>query len=156
MSANAGNQFFIQDEVRDVFVWGLGATVSVPLFQGFSRASQVRQSAAAERAARAQLSQLMRARQQRLDEARALELALVEQVEKTAAQLETAKLSYEESRSRYLRGLVDSTQLLLAQGSYFAAERGLLIARRTHADARLRLLEAAGQAAEERARKASP
>jgi multidrug efflux system outer membrane protein len=144
VSANAGSQFFISDETREQFVWGLGATVSVPLFQGFGRSSQVRQASAAESANRAQLSAVMRDRRRQLAEAEAIEVALLEQVEKTAAQVETAKMSFEEARSRYLEGLVDSTQLLVSQSTYFAAERGLLLSRRAHADARLRLLESAG------------
>ncbi len=131
------------EEFRSWFNWGLGATVSVPLFN-LRTIGQVKQARAGERTVAQQLGQA------ELNALAQVESALAqdgEQALRLAAVREQAAAAnqvFEVARARYVEGIGDYLTLLTALVTWQNAEISALQAHRDALSARVALHEALG------------
>lgn len=143
VTAQAGQQAILIDEPRSQFVWGAGATLSVPLFQGLQRYSVWRQSSRIEDAQRANL------RQTRLRAAQVLESAAAQydemrvQLEASRTNLEAAQLALASARERYSAGLTTYQAVQVALNTTLQSELNVISSKRQLLDALLALHDAA-------------
>ena len=144
VSANAGWQYFSQGEWDSTDIWGMGASASIPLFNGGRVYTQTKAAQAAERAA------IETARRAVLMAVHEVEDALLfeqqAQAERVAAEARTtaARQAYEDARDRYVRGLLDLTTVLNTQTAWQSAALADLQSQRTVLTARIQLHDALG------------
>ena len=144
LTAQAGTQAIYFDELDTQPLWGVGAALSIPIFQGAGRFAGLAETRAAEDGAARTLSQRVREAVQQVESARVTEEELDERLAALERQLEAAVAVAEESRARYAAGLTPYLTVLTAVNARQQAELTLLQARRERIDARIRLHEALG------------
>ena len=144
LSANAGWQYFSQGELKSTDNWGIGASASVPIFNGGRTLGNMQAQRAAEGAAQARLRQAVQLAVQEVEDA----ALAVQQTEAERAavqrQRDAARLAYEDARDRYTRGLVNLTTVLQTLTAWQAAELTLLSASRAAVGAHITLHDALG------------
>ncbi len=144
LTGQVGTQAIQLDEFDTQEVWGVGAAVSLPIFQGGGRFAGVAEARSAEDAAARTLSQRVRDAIQQVESSMVTEEQLDERLAALQRQLEAARLVAEESRARYATGLTPYLTVLTAVNARQQAELALLQAHRERIDARIRLHEALG------------
>lgn len=126
------------------FVWEVGVTVSIPLFQGGSNIAGFRQAQAAGKAARYEVEKQSLEAIQRVENARTQRTRAQRQIEAFRAQLEAASLALQQSKSRYVSGLSDYQAVLTALNAQQQAELNVIEARTSLIDAHIALLDSVG------------
>lgn len=144
LSGQVGTQAIQADEFDTQEVWGVGAAVSLPIFQGASRFAGLAEARSAEDGAARTLSQRVREAVQQVESARVTGAELDERLAALERQLEAAVAVADESRARYATGLTPYLNVLTAVNARQQAELAVLAARRERIDARIRLHEALG------------
>jgi outer membrane protein TolC len=155
LTAQAGQQAILIDEPRSQFLWGAGATFSLPLFQGAERYSvwqQATRSEAAQRAtlrqARLRAAQLVAGAAVQYDELRA-------QLAASRQNIEASRLALASAQERYAAGLTTYQAVQVALNTTLQAELNVLSAKRQLLDALLALYDAtAGPSSEGLGRRA--
>jgi NodT family efflux transporter outer membrane factor (OMF) lipoprotein len=144
LTAQAGWQFIDIYEPSSQFTWGVGANLSVPLFQGAGNIASLQEASAARSAAEHSYQQLLTTALSEVRVAVIRERELHAQLVAVRAQLEAASQAEEESRARYLEGLVTYPSVLLASTTHHQAQLGLISAQRELLSARIALYDALG------------
>jgi len=144
VSANAGWQYFSQGEWDSTDIWGVGASASIPLFNGGRVYTQTQAAQAAERAAVEQARRTVLSAVHEVEDALLFEQQA--QAERAAAIARTtaAQQAYEDARDRYVRGLLDLTTVLNTQTAWQTAALSDLQSQRTVLTARIQLHDALG------------
>ncbi len=143
-SGEAGRQWMVSEETRELDSWSIGAGLSVPIFQGGQVRAAVQAARAAEQAAARDLDQAL------LTALAEVEGALVQQqeyAERLAAYREQAlwaERAFDESRQRYKEGLVTYVNVLTALQASQQAQLSSLAAQRDLLGARIALHQALG------------
>lgn len=141
LSAQTGPQYRWITDYDDQWQWGVGATLSVPLFFGQS-VGALRQSQLSETVAAATL------RQAKLNTVQAVQLARVQerelrlQLDATRTQREAAEATVKAARERYASGLLAYQNVLVAENTHFISQISLLTLQRQLLLARLNLVAA--------------
>ena len=134
-------------ETADVFAdWfgNLAANLALPLLDGGSRAAEAdRRDAAAREAFHVYRSAVLTALQE-VEDALVLEARQAEYLKSLRLQLDLADALVERNRDSYLSGQADYLRVLEASTSQQALQRGVLTARRTLIQYRIRLCLALG------------
>lgn len=146
LSGQVGQQGIAIDDVNSQTVWGIGASVSLPLLEGGRRWSAWQSAEAALASAKAQQKQLVLRTQQIIENAVARDEALLEQ---TLAAMEQARAAADAMRlaqERYAAGLSNYQALLLAVNASQSAQLVLLDTQRQSVQARLQVFNAIGGA----------
>ena len=144
LSANVGWTYRWFDEWSSAETYGLGASMSVPLFGGGQRWGAVQQAKASQDAAAHALSAGVLAATSEVEGALAVEETAAERLERLDSQLKAARLAYEESARQYAQGLVTYLVVLTNLGSLQALELNHLQAQRELLGARIDLHTALG------------
>jgi NodT family efflux transporter outer membrane factor (OMF) lipoprotein len=144
LAAQAGRQYFVTDETKEIDTWTVSGSVSVPLWQARGAHTGLQTSRAASDAAAHALSSAALGAVMEVEAALAVEAELRAQVEATGRQVEAAALAFEQSREHYLKGVATYPQVLVAQQADLQARVSLLSAQRSLLDARISLHEALG------------
>jgi multidrug efflux system outer membrane protein len=144
VSASAGWQYFSQGEWDSTDIWGIGASASVPLFNGGRVWAQGQAAQAGERAAVESARLAVLTAVQEVEDALLFEQQAEAELVATTARLEAARLAYEDARERYVGGLIDLTTVLTTLTAWQAAELSLLQSQRTRIGARIQLHDALG------------
>lgn len=144
VSANAGWQYFSQGEWDSTDIWGIGASASVPLFNGGRVYGQGRAAEAAERATVESARRVVLTAVQEVEDALLFEDQAEAELAAAAARVEAARLAYEDGRDRYVHGLSDLTTVLTTLTAWQSAELSLLQSQRTRIGARIQLHDALG------------
>ncbi|MEM6371075.1 MAG: TolC family protein [Myxococcota bacterium] len=142
INGSTGWQFFRAEETSTVFLWGAGATLSIPLFDGLNNVAQLQRSRAQELQAEENLAQAFLQAVQEVEAARTSEEGNLKQLHLLRKQEAAAGLALQESEIRYISGLGDYLAVLTALNAQHAAQRAALQAHRDSIDARIRLHEA--------------
>ncbi len=143
-NAAAGRQYKWLTEYDDQAFWSVGAQLSVPIFQGGATMAAIEQARGAEHGAVASWNLAW------LTAVREVEEALSTDVERRAAhdaairQEDAARLSFGESKDRYLAGLDTYLVVLTSQTALQSAELNRLQAHRDLVSARVQLHDALG------------
>jgi outer membrane protein TolC len=124
--------------------WGVGGAVQQPLFVGGATAAQMRQLKFVEQATADQLSQAVRDAIRDVESSLSQDQEFALQVDATAAQVEAARLAYEESRRQYLSGTGAFLSVLTSFNALRGAELSLVSAQRAQLSARIQLHQALG------------
>ena len=144
VSANAGWQYFSQGEWDSTDIWGIGASASVPLFNGGRVYSQGKAAQSAERAAVESARRAVLTAVQEVEDALLYEDQTAAELVATEARREAARMAYEDARDRYVAGLTDLTTVLTTLTAWQSAELSLLQSQRTRIAARILLHDALG------------
>lgn len=144
LTGQVGTQAIHIDEFDTQEVWGVGAALSLPIFQGASRFAGMAEARSAEDAAARTLTQRVRDAVQQVESSLVTEQQMDERLAALERQLEAATLVADESRERYATGLTTYLTVLTAVNARQQAELSLLQARRERLDARIRTHEALG------------
>lgn len=144
ISANAGWQYFSQGELASTDIWGVGASASVPLFNGGRVYSQGKAAQASERAAVESARRTVLVAVQEVEDALLFEDQAEAELAATEARREAARLAYEDARERYVAGLIDLTTVLTTLTAWQSAELSLLQSQRVRIGARILLHDAVG------------
>lgn len=144
LSANAGWQYFRQDELTSTDIWGIGASASVPLFNGGRNLAASRSARAGERATSLQVEQAVRQAVQEVDDALLFEKQAAAELAARQRQIEAARGAYDAARDRYIQGLVNLTTMLQTLTALQNAELSLIQSQRTVLSARIALHDALG------------
>ncbi len=144
VSGKAGNQALYLTEFNDQWYWGVGATLSIPLFNGGRQMGTIRQARASERAAYHALYQAYLKAVQEVEQALVQEAELRAQVQAFRRQIDAATQALEESRARYVAGLTNYQSILTATNALQQAELNELSAHRQLVGARIQLRTALG------------
>ncbi len=144
ISAQAGRQYFVTDETKEIDTWTVSGSVSVPLWQARGAHTGLQTSRAASDAAAHALSSAALGAVMEVEAALAVEAELRAQVEAAGRQVEAASLAFAQSREHYLEGVASYPQVLAAQQGDLQAHLSLLSAQRSLLDARIALHEALG------------
>lgn len=142
VSANAGLQAIALNDVNHQFVWGAGATLSVPLFSGGGDLAATEQRRVQAQLARNELRRLELEAQRQLRSAHAAELEQRQILNASEHELKYSAQSYQALRDRYLVGEGDVNTLLVAFVAQRRAELNLITAQRNVVVARVRLQQA--------------
>lgn len=126
--------------------WSVGLSLSVPLFTGGRTYAAHQAARADERGAAASYQQAILAAVGEVEAARAREIQQQAQLEAVEAQVEAARLAFEESRERYIAGLEPYLTTLSTQSAYRQAELARVLIRRSLLTTRLQLHLALGGA----------
>ena len=154
LSANAGwtGIFSPNNPDNDVFsvltqqgIWGAGATLTIPIFNGGAAHGRVRQARAAESMAVNSYNQTLRNTVAEVEGAIRMDVEQRARRDAVTSQAQAAQLAYDESVDRYLAGLDTYLSVLAAQAANQAADLSLLQARRDAVSARIQLHDAVGQ-----------
>lgn len=146
ISANAGWQYFRQDELKSTDIWGIGAQASVPLFNGGRLYSGAKSARASEEAAVRTLENAVRTAVQEVDDALLFEDQAAAELDARGRQVAAARRAHDDARDRYLEGLIDLTTMLQTLTALQNAELSLLQSQRTAISARIALHDALGGA----------
>lgn len=144
LNGQAGLKATYLEELEGEESWGVGAAITVPLFEGGRNYASIRQAEASATIAVGSLEQLELQVAQEVASARVQEEQLRLRLETVARQRQAAFLAHEEGRSRYAAGLDSYLSVLTSLGSLQQTALGLVQARRDRIDARIRLFEALG------------
>ena len=144
ISGQAGRQYFVTDETKEIDTWSVGAQVSVPLWQARGAHTGLEISRAASDAAAHALSGAALGAVHEVEAALQVEAEYRLQVEAAHRQVDAAALAFAQSREHYLQGLVAYPQVLAALQADQQARVSLLTAQRSLLDARISLHEALG------------
>ena len=144
VSASYGEQFFGTDELSWQDTWSVGASASLPVFNGGAKWAAIREATAAERAAGDTLDAAVRGAWAEVEGAIAREDAVVATLVALRVQQEAATAALGEARARYEGGLATYVELLTALGSAQSADLSVINAQRDALDARVGLLDALG------------
>jgi outer membrane protein TolC len=126
------------------FVWNLVGNIVAPVFDGGRRSAEVdRQRAVVEELVTAYGKTVLVALRE-VEDALVSERSQKTHVGQLVKQLETAKLSLEEAKGRYMGGLIDYLPVLASLQSVQQLERRLLTARRGQLSYRVQLYRALG------------
>ncbi len=126
--------------------WGLGASLSIPLFEGGSTISSIAQSQASANMAKSAYRQANLQAQQDLALAQAQDQAQHAQLSAQLEQEQAAKLAYEEAQQRYLGGIDPYVNMLSALGAYYQVQHSIIQGRRDALVKRIQLHNAVGGA----------
>lgn len=144
VNANAGYTYAAADEISSIEIWGIGGTLTVPVFNGGRAVGNLQSAQGTELATvRAYDSALLGA-------IRDVENAMVQEREQALrhqavqTQVEAARQAYNEAQQRYLSGIDTFLNLLSAQATLQAAELSLVQAHRDRLGARVQLWTALG------------
>lgn len=146
VSAGAGQQFIDTNEAIWQDYWNVGASATVPLFNGGSLHHGVRQARAGERAAARSLDVALLTAIQEVESALAQERQQTAVLNATRAQLTAASDAFDNAQDRYRQGLVTYQQVLISLSALQAVQQTELTARRTLLDVRLALHQSLGGA----------
>jgi len=124
--------------------WGIGAAVSIPLFNGGQRHGAIRQANGAADAAAHALTQAVLTAQTEVESALALEETGAERLAALAEQMQTSRVAYEESQRQYAGGIVNYLTVLTSLASLQVSELNHLQAQRDLLGARVDLHTALG------------
>ena len=142
LSAQVGPQYQYITEFKNQWNWGMGATLTIPLFNGQTfanyRASQVSEALAEETVHALEVNAA-----QEVDTALAQEQQLRLQIAATKAQVEAAKAAVVAARERYLAGLLNYQNVLLAENTHFMSTLTALELHRRLISTHLTLTDAA-------------
>lgn len=139
--AQAGEQVKYINENDQEFVWEIGATISVPLFQGGSNVANYRIARAQERAAKQEKRQAKLRAEQEVENALLLQEQARRQLKAYNNQFESAALALQQSKSRYVSGLANYQTVLTALTTRQQAELNVIRAERAVLNARIALLD---------------
>ena len=128
------------------FGWGIGASISVPIFQGGRSIANLKQTRAAERSAARALEQAKLNALSQVESARARDREQRAHVEALRTQAQAARDSYDTALVRYTEGIGDYLTLLTALVSTQSAEFAMIQAERDALSARISLHVATGGA----------
>ena len=146
LSGSAGMQARYSDEWSDQATWSLGLAMSLPIFRGGMDVAAVRAASAEETVAKYSYGQLLL---QAVAEVEGLLVRFSEQTEALEA-LEAARdaaaLALDESRARYVNGLVSYLTVLTALNGLHGSELGIVAARRGRLNTQVALQGAIGGA----------
>ncbi|MCP4500385.1 MAG: TolC family protein [Deltaproteobacteria bacterium] len=141
LSAQAGPQYQYLTEYNDNWGWGVGASLSIPLFMGQTIAnyntSRIGVSLAKENVHALEVTAALEVE---VAQIQARELRL--QVAATAEQQQAAEKTVQAARQRYLAGLLPYQSVLLAENAFFMSSLSSLDQNRRLALAHLSLLDA--------------
>lgn len=146
LSGQVGQQGIVIDEANSQTVWGVGASVSIPLLEGGRRWSAWKSAEAALASAQAQQKQLRLRLQQTIANAVARDEALAAQEQAAAEQARAADDAMRLAQQRYAAGLSNYQALLLAVNASQNAQLVLLDTQRQSVQARLQVFHAIGGA----------
>jgi outer membrane protein, multidrug efflux system len=146
LSGNVGTQLIYFDELDTQETWGLGASLSIPLFQGARNWAALIEARAGQRVAADSHSQAVLQAIGDVENAVVREQETAEQLRAHQAQLDAARLAFDESRRHYESSLTSYLTVLTALSSQQQAELSVLSTRRSLLDARIRLYESLGGA----------
>lgn len=124
--------------------WQIGATASLPLFNGGRKLAAARGGTASARAAFHDLEQSTLNAVFDVEDARRVLRQRNEELEARTNQAEAARLSFEDSRTRYAGGLTPYVNVMTALNTQQLAELGLIQARRDLLTAHISLHNALG------------
>lgn len=124
--------------------WQVGATASLPLFNGGRKLAAARGSGAGARAAFHDLEQATLNAVQDVEDAQRVLRQRGEELAARTTQVDAARLSFEESRTRYAGGLTPYVNVMTALNTQQVAELGLIQARRDLLTAHISLHNALG------------
>ena len=144
LSAQAGRQYLVTDETKELDTWSVSGSVSVPLWQARGAHSALQAGRAAQTAASHALSKAAMAAVQEVEGALVVEREYGLQVEATQRQVEAAGAAFDQSREYYLQGLITYPQVLSALQADQQARISMLSAQRALLDARISLHESLG------------
>ena len=139
VSANTGWSYAQSDEFSSIGTWGLGANLSVPLFNGGATHGAIRQAAGGEVAAVRAWDTALLSAVRDVHNAVILDQRQAERHEAVALQLAAARQAHGEAQDRYLTGIDSFLNVLAAQGSLQGAELSLVSAHRDRLAARVQL-----------------
>ncbi|MGA1355040.1 MAG: TolC family protein, partial [Candidatus Limnocylindrus sp.] len=142
VSAQAGQQANWIREPNAQFVWGVGANLSVPLFGGGQRISQLRQASSQAAAAAASLRQVKLRVAQGIAGAQARFDGAAAQREAARTQRVAANLALDVARERYAAGLANYQAVQIALNTSLQSELTVLASERQVIDATLVLYDA--------------
>ncbi|MGI9628952.1 MAG: TolC family protein [Longimicrobiales bacterium] len=143
-SANVGSQFFRSIDTRNQSSWGAGLTVSLPVLDGLDRVGRVREANASRTAARGTAEQLRLQAAFEVASAQSQRLEQQAQLEALQEQLTWSERAFQESRRRYLAGLVGFLDVLNALNGMQQAELGVIRTQRGVLSAWIQLRQSAG------------
>jgi len=144
LSANVGFQLRWFNEWESAEAWGVGAAVSVPLFDGLRLQGSLKQAIASRDAAARSLSSATQAAQAEVESALIREETDSARLLALTAQQESARAAYLESTQQYSSGLANYLTVLTSLASWQAAELSQLQAQRDVLGARVDLHSALG------------
>jgi NodT family efflux transporter outer membrane factor (OMF) lipoprotein len=124
--------------------WQVGATATLPIFNGGRKLAAARGNSASARAAFHDLEQSTLNAVQEVEDARRVLRQRDEELSARTAQVDAARLSFEESRTRYTGGLATYVNVMTALNTLQSAELGLIQARRDRLTAHISLHNALG------------
>lgn len=146
VNGQVGQQGIAIDEVNSQNVWGVGASLSLPLLEGGRKWSAWKSAEAALASAEAQQKQLRLRVQQNVANARAQDDGLIAQTQAAQEQTSAATDAMRLAQERYAAGLSNYQALLLAVNASQNAQLALLDTQRQSIQARIRYLNAIGGA----------
>ena len=146
ISGSVGTQMIYFEEMDTQQTWGLGASLSIPIFQGARNWAALAEASAGQRAAADTHSQTVLQAIGDVENAFIREGETAEQLTAHLAQLDAAQLTFEESRRQYAAGLTSYLTVLTALTSQQQAELSVLSTRRSLLDSRVRVYESLGGA----------
>lgn len=144
LQADAGRDWLKTTETRSQNAWTAGGSIRMPIFNGGRAHGVIRQARAGEYGAVAAYGRLVLQAQGEVEGALAREAAMVERLDAVQRQAELARLTFEQSQDRYLRGLDAFVNVLVAQNALRSAETTLVTAERDVLAARVALHTALG------------
>jgi multidrug efflux system outer membrane protein len=124
--------------------WGVGALLSIPLWEGGANHAAVDQANAEQRSAEYALTQSVLKAVTEVESALTREKSQREHFAAVQKQLEAANLAYEEATQRYLTGLDSYLNVLIALNSHQQAQLAVLQSQRDLIMSRVRLYHALG------------
>jgi multidrug efflux system outer membrane protein len=144
LTANVGYQLRWFNEWDSAETWGLGAAVSVPLFDGLRLQGNLKQAIASRNAAERSLAAASLAAQAEVETAVVREETGSDKLVSLTEQLTSARAAYVESAQQYGSGLVNYLTVLTSLASWQATELNQLQAQRDVLGARVDLHDALG------------
>lgn len=144
LTGNVGYQLRWFKEWDTQETWGLGAGVSIPIFDGLQRIGLLKQAIASRDAAARSLSAAAVRARAEVESALIREDTDADRLAALTDQLHAARIAYEESSRQYASGLTNYLTLLTSLASWQAAEFNQLQAHRDVLGARVDLHTALG------------
>lgn len=146
LNGQVGQQGIIIEDVNSQTVWGVGASLSLPLLEGGRKWSAWKSAEAALESAKAQRKQLRLRIQQNVANAWAQDDGLMKQEQAAQEQAMAAGDAMRLAQERYAAGLSNYQALLLAVNASQNSQLALLDTQRQSVQARIRYLNAIGGA----------
>ena len=144
LNANAGWQYAVSTELSSISQWGLGGSVTVPIFNGGATQGAIQQAAGNRVASVRAFDTALLGAIRDVENALVLEQEQKLRHEAVQKQVEAARQAFGEAQNRYLTGIDNFLNVLAAQGSLQAAELSLVQAHRDRLGARVQLWTALG------------